>query len=137
MSEPKFTPGPWRAGIPLRICTLDHRHTGRPNCDYRFTGEWSNQSLSCVASETGAEVITDAYTSGNGVIHEADAHLIAAAPDLYAALSAIVEHHGGDPIPVGSRVRCQQCGTGEGFRHLPGCFVYAASRALAKARGEG
>lgn len=61
MSEPKFTPGPWRV-------------SGEPGC--RMVAiNWKHD---------GEQVIADIW--GNGERHEANAALIAAAPDLYAEL---------------------------------------------------
>lgn len=63
MSEPKFTPGPWYAAQPEEC------------------GGWW-----VVAKDPDGR---DCIDSGDGGFEKEDAHLIAAAPDLYKALERI------------------------------------------------
>ena len=96
MNQTKFTPGPWRIGTPP------------PN------GE---QTIGTVAG-----LMVAVATTGHNVAEEtkANAHLIAASPDLYEALDAL---------------------KAELFLHAEGNYfrplLDKAEIALAKARGEG
>jgi hypothetical protein len=101
MTEPAFTPGPWKIyrasnGSMLGI------GVDRPN------------------DEDHAAGVTDAYGGlwGSGGEKEANARLIAAAPDLYEALE-YARTNMGDPVPVSRR-------------HV----ARKVDAALAKARGE-
>ena len=106
MSETKFTPGPWtlitRSGEDALIGAFEIRGMffDKPGIYPIF-----QQSRSAI---DGATVY----------LHPADAHLIAAAPDLYAALEAIEEYCEDLKHSVGSRAAI---------------MLYAA---LKKARGE-
>lgn len=68
---------------------------------------------------------------------EANAHLVAAAPDLYAALTALAAHMdraGGD---ADGMPECPWCGFGpDGDDHAGNCELVAAREALAKAEGK-
>ena len=96
----KFTPGPW-------------------GC------ESSQKNLIDITTETLeiAELWSEDRECKLGPQEWADAHLIAAAPDLYAALESAVEG-------CGCTLRQRDSG------HLVDCFAPAAIEALRKARGE-
>ena len=69
MSEPKYTPGPWR--MPP-CCTI---HMNKPTCDERYSP----------LVKSGANVVC-----GLSDVRVADARLIAAAPEMYELLAAIL-----------------------------------------------
>lgn len=98
MSEPKFTPGPWRLDADSHIrATNDDRH------------------------KTIALIPPDFHSAD---IWDANAHLIAAAPELYKALEGMV---------IGSKLRLMLSDKDI----LPESPLGIAVAALAKARGEG
>lgn len=101
MSEPKFTPGPWHIGTPP------------PN------GE---QTIGTVAG-----LMVAVATTGQNMAEEtkANAHLIAAAPDLYKALAHLE--------PYLDAIVCYASTIEE---HPPNGFILETKAALAKARGE-
>jgi hypothetical protein len=105
-TEPKWTPGPWRNGDPKNLMSPGHVMAKRDG--------WSSGYL--VAACCGA---SDSSDRGLRFEQIANADLIAAAPDLYAALDAMLrcEAEGGDL---------------EDLRRVNA----AAEAALAKARGE-
>jgi len=78
VSKPKHTPGPWEMGGECSICTTFDREcaiyppTAGPD-EYQYGGPIAIVSIS---SDSG---------------DEANAHLIAAAPDLLAALQGLVD----------------------------------------------
>lgn len=93
MSEPKFTPGPW------------------------FINDWPQANTDITIGGAGIPLIAKVPlrdVSING--QKANAHLIAAAPELYAALDAIMEYPGNNLMAVD--------------------ITNAAKAALRKARGE-
>ena len=94
MTEPKWTPGPWRLG---------HRQKAKVGVDGKG---WFDLAKVVVCLKGSAE---------DSVEGTANAHLIAAAPDLYAALQAAFD----------MKVTC----------HTE--WETMARAALAKARGEG
>ena len=84
MSETKFTPGPWSVEQPMDF-ELAIVEAGKPAHEWRF-------------------IATCMFPDENGDIPKkeviANAHLIAAAPDLYAWLErclAMVDHGAGPP----------------------------------------
>lgn len=87
MSKTKFTPGPWLIGV-------EGTSTGRGPEVY-VAGEYYDDGSEFVVAECG---VTEARLSGKGRwkrkedadTRDANAHLIAAAPDLYASLSEMV-----------------------------------------------
>lgn len=93
----EFTPGPWMFA------------EGKFNCDPRSGGIGS-----ITTKEVGPWYVA---TIENAPGHEANAHLIAAAPDLYEALSLLYDH---------ARV----------YMQVMQNVDQAVSAALAKARGE-
>lgn len=101
MSELKATPGPWHA-------EENNIHTGSvATCHWNGEQWW--------------EVWTPMWVDGGSA--KANAHLIAAAPELYEALEEMVERYAPgyhDCIDNG----------------LPECEICNARAALAKARGE-
>lgn len=106
MEETRFTPGPWLrdtdGALPIRIFVEDSR--------------WKD-SVKTILSSVGGDVVI-----GTGEYREdhANAHLIAAAPDLYEALYAYVKPDG--------------CFCDE--NSITGCRYCVALAALAKARGK-
>ena len=102
MSAPKFTPGPWVVREALKEWWL-------PAGTITVHDPKTNASL--------AAVVTGAGDS------RARAALIAAAPDLFAALSDMLAKAGGDRASCGHPYTCS-------------CAFDAAHAALAKARGE-
>ena len=70
MTEPKFTPGPWKA------------HHGVCEPDYVFYGKEEN-------CDTEKRVIAEVYQRVGFRSYDVD--LIAAAPEMYAALEKIME----------------------------------------------
>ena len=116
MRETKFTPGPWSEDSIGGVV-----HAGEMRvCDVRGWG-WLTGQGGLKLSPQEAEQIQDA-----------NAHLIAAAPDLYAALLRIQEDHG--PCGYGSGKRRPE---DDNVIHVAescrGCLV---DKILAKARGE-
>ena len=101
-TEPKWTPGEWQA-MP----------------------EPSAQGLWMVVVEAG-DLIADTTS------HEPDAHLIAAAPQLYAALKA-VEWRGSKRVGPDVDECCPTCEAYPEHGHAADCQLNAALR---KARGE-
>ena len=95
MSDMKFTPGPWAVEI----------GPGRPE----------DGTVVEVLSKSG-ECIADVYVAADS--HVADADLIAAAPDLYDALEAMLEADDAEDFEAFS------------------VAIVAARAALAKARGK-
>jgi len=126
MSEPTFTPGPWltepadwsvagntvwKALDPDNLSELAYE---QKICDIRGWGHLIATELLSDAEATAVQV--------------ANAHLIASAPDLYAALDELLGettsgYHPSDPSLHGCG--CARCGK-----------YQAARAALAKARGE-
>jgi hypothetical protein len=100
-TKPNFTPGPWEAVIVHPYCA-SYRNCPGVDCDI-FMRIYRGQE----------EVISPGEYSIDG--KEADAHLIAAAPDLYDALATIENDAG----------------------HVPGWLWEKIQAALRKARGEG
>lgn len=93
----KHTPGPWHAeGGHIVVDTREQVCCGRPGFEC------------CGSPDVQGDYFEVAQTS------ERDAHLIAAAPDLYAALEALVDD----------------------FGDAEGDLINAAKSALAKARGD-
>ena len=90
MSAGKPTPGPWETSV-------------------NDEGQWD------VCAEGGGDMVADLSASEHG---EADARLIAAAPDLLAALKAMFA----DACDCGPDVHCRSCELG--------------LRAIAKAEGK-
>lgn len=82
MTEPKFTPGPYRAVITDHTCA---------------TGEWYSTYTIC--AEKDGKPVGFAYVleiKDNGDEAKANAHLLAAAPTMFKALEtcrAIAERH--------------------------------------------
>lgn len=107
MSEPRFTPGPW------------WNESGTIHC--KNPKVWTGECHSCVHPA----IVNDVYWKSDNpdAEHEANAALVAAAPDLYAALEKI-------------RTICESlCGDAD-----EQCAIIEireiAKSALAKARGE-
>lgn len=107
MSAPRFTPGPWRYSD-LAVYTDDANARDRV----------------IIAELCGPGVTADRVAE-----YRANGHLLASAPDLYAALKECEwagVRYGADACPI--------CDVYSGRDHLTGCALAAA---LAKARGEG
>jgi hypothetical protein len=83
MSGPKFTPGPWHVELPMGdICfSIVDDAAETYNWKLLANATWDDKE----DRGTGRPFITKKEA-------EANAHLIAAAPDLYAALEAMVAH---------------------------------------------
>ena len=103
MSDTRFTPGPWFVDLnnPLRDDSYAVT-TGEYD-----TGDWIASVRPLVDDDTGMV---------RGAEHQANARLIAAAPDLYAACAGALSVMGAD-----------------GYA---GIVVHSLRAALAKARGE-
>lgn len=112
MSETKWTPGPWR-------CHISHPHLG-------INGKPSNDGIPyeyCItgSNENGGSVLPILGRTHNWPENfKANANLIAAAPELFAALEELLSEWFDEE--------------GTGTQDDP--FVAKARAALAKARGE-
>ena len=109
MKEPKFTTGPWR------FTSVDYG----PKCigyvegeNFPFGAIWSDGAGKpvCVAQDASS------YRANFDFMNEQDAHLISAAPELYALLAELIDIEGPQP------------GTSTWFEKV--------KSVLAKARGE-
>jgi hypothetical protein len=94
MSEPKFTPGPWRVGAWSGRCHKpSHQgisHPGPRGADpCVYTPEFV-EGLYGIAAENGVHVVS--VSCDELVMTEDDAWLMAAAPDLLAALQLCYDH---------------------------------------------
>jgi hypothetical protein len=119
MGAPQFTPGPWRAAISevyplngereLEICRIPHN---------------TYDAIEVFAPTTdGRETWDSRHTEPRHDEHLANARLIAAAPELYEALSEVVTLlEGWHRLNFADEIQQQS--------------VRLAKRALAKARGE-
>lgn len=116
MSQAKFTKGPWKvehmggASTVLVPVRPRYNNTATPSYGYRDGGPF------CVATlfqEDGGHIRRDFVTFSHD-----DAHLIAAAPELYEALKALIKE-------------CDMCGHPDEPES-----VEIARAALAKVRGE-
>jgi hypothetical protein len=110
--EPKWTPGPWTPGH-----IVDDNHSCA--CRYIFGNDGRMGSVATVSLDDGENDSPPVEEA------KANSYLIAAAPDLYEALTAFMETY---------RVDAGLCDDPES-RETFGCWVKARS-ALAKARGE-
>ena len=120
MGKPSFTPGPW--DIAWHECKADQTDVDALN-DGTKVGDvfWR--------LPTSIGPITASHSHWGGIlleVNETDANLIAAAPDLYAALDVMVNHY--------TRLAASgDCGNWDPATEPQ---VIAAEAALAKARGE-
>jgi hypothetical protein len=119
--EPKFTPGPWEWKDDYQFNEhADHSFSRPEECENFQAGRMK------LVGQTGRQVVLDAwgaYADDLGLdIKRPDAHLIAAAPDLYAALDRIQSSY-------------QRIFSGGAERAMTETLEEARS-ALAKARGE-
>lgn len=107
MSGPKHTPGPWRvAAPPDKVCT-DYRDEGGSMLD----SNWARGGHA-------KTIVTCEHRSWMALGEEfANAHLIAAAPDLLDAAKNLVRH------------------LSENFRDDASVWVREANAAIAKAEG--
>lgn len=114
MSETKWTPEPWRAGL------------GDAYLPKTLIGE-SSVEIACIPHETYDAIdVFGKRRGGTEEEHLANAHLIAAAPDLYAALDSLLKTFVDD---------LGECGYDEDdIADHDG--VKRATAALRKARGE-
>lgn len=108
MSESKFTPGPWRIVPPVRIYD-----------DSTRIEDAEGEKVVCVCADDTAEIDDGAIAEVLSPKAKANAALIASAPDLYAALKALLA----DANRIGKRVA------------FPLESRTAAREALAKAEG--
>lgn len=104
MTTPKFTPGPWtlyqKSDQRVRVIGKQQRHIS---------------------------TMADPAIDDDARIQAANARLIASAPDLYAALEALLAHEG-HPLTVPAKGACHSF-------VIPNHAIAAARAALAKARG--
>jgi len=118
MSEPKWTPGPWRA-----VCPLNARYPGV---------DAANQSLIIYGNNATDYGSFPGIWGADRAEAKANAHLIAAAPELYEALSETLEYV--HDILTGPIMRAAGVQWPEGGPNGP--VIQRAVAALAKARGE-
>lgn len=150
MTEPKWTPGPWgwfgstRTGVYLatrhsgRRYVMDFVRKGFNGCEPRF--QPGTDGMKTATELAIFEVCRDATDEKDPRVYRtdvvgfraADAHLIAAAPDMAEALEAFVEFAVPELIEEGCR--------GKSDPGCPSCMaieiVDRARSALARARGE-
>jgi hypothetical protein len=86
------TPGPWFVGAWTGQCHLDHRHDGG-SCKYDYTlmagDEYWRRHVSAGDAAKPLQIVgVDDYGPS---LSEADARLIAAAPDMLRELKSILE----------------------------------------------
>jgi hypothetical protein len=141
MSETKFTPGPWRwelnrkgkrvqlcGGVPrFDLTVMDFIRWGMGGAQPRFLEAWKSNSMMLLenAPKFGKDVPgREHHSDWFQTIDHPDAHLIAAAPDLYAALALVEQHF----------QRNQVSGNFQGDDEHEAWT--AVSAALKKARGE-
>ena len=134
MSETRFTPGPWKwIGWNYGDFAQDG-HEGKL---------WSEADQCPVLRGT----TTEGEDPRVDVVNPFDGHLIAAAPDLYAALEkltkAVSECHacGAELTPDRGPAHCEDCPSGCECHEEPDCaqlrtIIAEGDAALAKARGE-
>lgn len=111
----KFTPGPWR----VRTGTF---------------GDVVDANNAAVAIAQVRNDDAGNYVNGSGQpVRQANARLIAAAPELYEALEVILEEPHGCPFCDSGILRTPN---NPAKSHTENCGYYRARLALAKARGE-
>lgn len=111
MNETKFTPGPWNIGYGKTVESVGSN-------DFFGIGFKTDHDWTAICLLSQADRVSN--------IDEANAHLIAAAPDLYDALENLE--------PYLDAIVCYASTITE---HPPNGFILKARAALAKARGEG
>lgn len=109
MNEPNFTPGPWEANTFLVVAPKSHDSMSR------MYGGKSICHTGCVGNSSTTEC-------------EANARLIAAAPDMYAVLKKLASHRG-LWSPSVKTITDEKDAAAQGI--LDGCFILL-SDALAK-----
>ncbi len=128
-NETKFTPGPWHIdGQQTRgNCPLHENH----GIYIRFLPDqgYAVCEVFRYDRDDAGDGINDAHARAN-------AALIAAAPELYAALEAMLEVCGDDPCFVDHHGLCQTHNLRRNANGDPECQVPLARAALKKARGE-
>jgi hypothetical protein len=115
MSETKFTPGPW-----------EYRKAGKVNLSGEvpegFSSEYPDHIVKIDRDEQGRRRTAFVATCESATLpNEANARLIAAAPELLSALKAIV--------------RLYEMPHGEAGQESPGQYHRMAKDAIAKAEG--
>jgi len=108
------TPGPW-----VVTSTYDGSRTIAILRGLTPIGSHVNSSVDYMGDSTGTQL-------------NADAHLIAAAPELLQALQVILEEPHGCPFCDSGRLRTPDV---PGKEHTENCGFYLARRAIAKAEG--
>lgn len=131
------TPGPWTVGCLSRRCVKPSHRKGHPGsvgadpCVYDHVELLTGGGFErCVSSETDELIGYDDY--GPVLDNEADAHLIAAAPDLLEALRGLTARTIGESE---QKQRCVACGRPPHGEHKRLCEIEIARAAIAKAEG--
>jgi hypothetical protein len=114
-TPPAFTPGPWV--VKLGAFNMKARDASEAIGSIEGGDYWLAEIWSDYEAETPADLLDGAPPKGTAL---ANAHVMAASPDLYTALAAMVETYRGTEFMLGKSVTAK---------------LAAARAALAKAEG--